>query len=296
MKIIAGTACFLFAALLASPARGGLSLDFDVLMDDSGYDVSYTLYLEAEAETDQVARWSGGVTGPMRQVWLAGELPTPALSAAALLAPELQSKDSHFLVSDVDLYPGKAFSETASDMTAMTGSLTGAFSLLPEAMATRLPLAQVLTPHERRTELVGQATTRAGDVYNIRVGMVGWGEALGFVYGGSGWDSDILQVGQPVSFFGEAHAQAPFSYTVYRVLENAEEPMLQREVVASSRDRTFSFTPTVAGEYGVVIMSGNMPVGGPMPSPGFTFTVVPEPTALGLLAAGMLAAMRKWRR
>lgn len=124
---------------------------------------SYTVHLVADGQ-DKATAWDGAFTGTMGQVKFSG-IGTPSMTAASLLSPSEQAKDSHLLVLDADLGFGLP--------TETDTSLTGYFIIGSTVAAKDLVFAQIIVPAGGTVIMSGIAANGLGYQFstNLVLGM-----------------------------------------------------------------------------------------------------------------------------
>lgn len=242
---------------------------------------SHTIHLVADTATDTVRAWDGSFSGPMNQVLVMGVIRTPSLTYASYLSESDQARDSHFLLWNDDLI-------IASSMVDISTSLRGAFALTNSVTAMDLSLAQVVISQGNTVELVGKASNDTGTIFTIGASISGGQSALGYIYSGPEANGGQLQVGQEVAVFAGLNGPQTPQYIVWRKVDGFGMPSYMEQVGLFDGPE-FTFTPEEPGEYVV------KPFVFGMQSTNLSFTVVPEPATLTLLAASVVAVIRRRR-
>ncbi len=133
------TVCLVLVALLSVPLHADMSSVVRQAPVGSGltqYIFNFTADPGWAIGGADVDVGVAGIHGAMHQVWPGGFLPTPTLTNAVYLGPQI-AEDSHWMIYDNQIIASRPLTET-------TETLTGAFTISPDYRAASMDLLQIV--------------------------------------------------------------------------------------------------------------------------------------------------------
>jgi hypothetical protein len=149
---------------LAMAAPADIVVFFDPGVDRGGGLTSYTVHMVADSADNKLVGFDGSFEGTLSQIKAEKDatlVDTPTLTNAALLTPDEQARDTHFLLWDTEL----KFAER--DPNETTSLLDGAFTLHVAAQEQDLLFAQIVLPGGETAQLTGTASNASGVVSDV---------------------------------------------------------------------------------------------------------------------------------